>query len=71
MFNTYWEPLTFELPPLVPATHEGWRRWIDTSREAPEDVCDETLAPAVEGGTYTVPARSLVVLFAARVVPKA
>ena len=57
MFNAYWEPLTFELP------RASWRRWIDTYREAPDDVSDG-VAPPVAGSTYTVQARSLVVLVA-------
>ena len=65
MFNAYWEPLSFDVPSLVPEAHHGWRRWIDTARDAPDDVCDvPSHAPLVEGSTYTVQARSLVVLFA-------
>ena len=66
MFNAYWEALTFELPPLTAGEHDRWRRWIDTAREAPDDVCDRLPAPAVDGSAYTVQARSLVVLFAER-----
>ena len=33
IFNAYRESLTFELPPL---RHQPWRRWIDTSRNAPD-----------------------------------
>jgi glycogen operon protein len=64
MFNAYWEALTFEIPRVDPAVHAGWRRWIDTSREAPEDI-SEDLGPPVEGAGYTVHARSLVMLSAA------
>jgi glycogen operon protein len=60
IFNAYWEPLTFELPRVA----EGWRRWIDTDRETPDDICQWPLAPAVDDSSYTVQARSLVVLFA-------
>ena len=65
MFNAYWEPLTFELPRLGPSVHGSWRRWIDTYRDAPDDVCDG-LGPSVEDPSYTVHARSLVVLLALR-----
>ena len=41
-----------------------WRRWIDTYRDAPEDISDD-LGPSAEGPGYTVHARSLVVLSAA------
>jgi len=64
MFNAYWGPLGFELPPL--ALHQPWRRWIDTSRDAPDDVCEWRLAPPVPGSTCVVPPRSLVALFAER-----
>jgi glycogen operon protein len=66
MFNAYWEPLTFELPPPGPGARDGWQRWIDTDRDAPDDVCDGHLAPTVQSPSYTVQARSLVVLFALR-----
>jgi glycogen operon protein len=63
MFNAYWEALTFELPRPGSGVH-AWRRWIDTYRDAPDDVCEEALAPSVDGGRYTVQSRSLVALFA-------
>jgi glycogen operon protein len=65
MFNAYWEPLTFDLPRLTPGVHDPWRLWIDTYRDAPDDIYDG-LGPSVEGSSYTVQARSLVVLFALR-----
>jgi glycogen operon protein len=64
MFNAYWEPLTFQLPSPGVDAGPGWQRWIDTDREAPDDVCDTPPAPPVDGLTYTVHPRSLVVLFA-------
>jgi glycogen operon protein len=64
MFNAYWEPLPFDLPPLTLSMHEGWRRWIDTYRDPPGDVADGFDAPLVEGPHYLVQGRSLVVLFA-------
>ena len=64
MFNAYWEPLTFELPHPGPDVGTCWRRWIDTYRDAPDDVCDSPPASPVEGVSYTVQPRSLVVLFA-------
>jgi glycogen operon protein len=66
MFNAYWEPLIFELPHLGPRRAASWRRWIDTHRDAPDDVCDAPLAAPVEALSYTVRARSVVVLFALR-----
>jgi glycogen operon protein len=61
VFNAYWEPLTFELPP--PPGGAPWRRWIDTARESPEDITPWKLAPPVEGETYRAEARSVVMLF--------
>ena len=60
MFNAYWEPLTFALPPRNGA--ERWRRWLDTALPSPDDIGPITLAPVVETPTYTVHARSVVVL---------
>ena len=65
MFNAYWEPLVFELPRLGPDVLGSWRRWIDTDRDTPDDVRDG-LGPSVEDASYTVHARSLVVLLALR-----
>jgi glycogen operon protein len=66
IFNAYWEPLSFELPRLTPGVHEGCRLWIDTYRDAPDDIHEEPLAPSVDGPRYAVQARSLVVLVALR-----
>ena len=62
MLNAYWEPLVFELPP-VPAGYQGqWRRWIDTSHESPEDICEWRCSLPVTTTHYNVQARSLVIL---------
>jgi glycogen operon protein len=66
MFNAYWQPLVFELPPLAAGMHRPWRRWIDTYQDAPNDLYDWPGAPAVQGPSCSVQARSLVVLFAQR-----
>ena len=62
MFNAYWEALDFELPPAPEAAVSGWQRWIDTSREAFEDITDAA-APPVPGTQYRVAPRSVVALF--------
>ena len=49
MCNAYREALDFELPPLPKTAASGWRRWIDTAREAPEDIVDPVAAPPVPG----------------------
>ncbi len=56
MMNAYWEPLEFELPP------RRWKRWLDTSLPSPEDIGPWEEAPALEGSTYRVESRSIVVL---------
>jgi glycogen operon protein len=60
MFNAYWEALDFDLP-LAPAA--GWQRWIDTSRESPDDIMDVAVAPPVPGMQYRVAPRSVTALF--------
>jgi len=54
-------PIVFELPRLD--SGESWRRWIDTYRDAPDDV-REGFGPSADGASYTVQGRSLVMLFA-------
>ncbi|MBV8189452.1 MAG: glycogen debranching protein GlgX [Alphaproteobacteria bacterium] len=61
MFNAYWEPLTFELPP-IPEGHQRWRRCLDTALESPHDLCAWEIAPEVATPTYTVQPRSMVLL---------
>jgi isoamylase len=61
MFNAYWNPLEFDIPP-IPAQAARWRRLVDTGRESPDDIHDPAAAPAVGGSTYCVQARSLALL---------
>lgn len=58
ILNGYWEALDFELPPVA----QGWRRWIDTSLESPQDIVDWEEAPPVEGPTYRSGPQSVVML---------
>jgi glycogen operon protein len=58
VLNAWSEPLRFELP-SVP---DGWRRWIDTSREPPDDICEWAAAPSHPTLAYDVAPRSAVVL---------
>jgi hypothetical protein len=39
MLNAYWEPLTFELPPVPSECSQACRRCIDTAPEPPDDIC--------------------------------
>ena len=64
IFNAYWEPLKFELPPVASARPDPWRRWIDTALESPDDIVSWPEAPSVPGYLYRADARSVVVLFA-------
>jgi glycogen operon protein len=59
MLNAYWEPLEFEVP--EPA---GWKRWIDTTLDSPNDIVDWQSAPLVRERTYLAGPRSVVVLSA-------
>jgi isoamylase len=68
MLNAYWKPLTFELPPV--SAEQGWRRWIDTALEAPDDICPWESAPVVRQPTYEVQPRSVVLLVRALKGPR-
>ncbi|NJK38994.1 MAG: glycogen debranching protein GlgX [Oscillatoriales cyanobacterium RM2_1_1] len=62
MVNAYWEPLTFDLPPLD--SGKSWHRIVDTDLAPPNDFSDVKIATAVYGKRYRVNARSSVVLMA-------
>ena len=64
MINSYWEPLDFDLPPIPTASLGGWRRWIDTAQEPPEDIADVPKAPLARETQYRVAPRAVVALFA-------
>ena len=59
IFNAYWEPLDFELPP-----DSTWRRWIDTALPSPHDISPWEDSPVVTGTSYRAGPRSVVALFA-------
>jgi isoamylase len=62
MFNAYWEPLTFELPPVPLEGREKWRRCIDTALPTPDDICPWQDASIVSQAKYEVQPRSMVLL---------
>ncbi|HQR61333.1 MAG TPA: alpha-amylase family glycosyl hydrolase, partial [Methylophilaceae bacterium] len=62
IFNAYWKPLEFELPPLDGKTR--WRRWIDTALDSPDDIVEFGQAPPVDSFVYLAAARTTVVLYA-------
>jgi isoamylase len=64
IFNAYWEPLDFELPPLDKGNGGSWHRWIDTYLDSPQDIVAWETAPVVPSHTYRTGTRSIVVLWA-------
>lgn len=64
ILNAYWEPLEFELPNTGDKHDNGWRRWIDTALDSPQDIEEWETAPFVAGRSYRSHAHSLIVLFA-------
>ncbi|HKF47157.1 MAG TPA: glycogen debranching protein GlgX [Terracidiphilus sp.] len=66
ILNAYWDSLTFEVPEIDFVSHGPWRRWIDTTLEAPDDIVDWQCAPPVLGDLYHAGPRSTVVLIASK-----
>jgi isoamylase len=64
IFNGYWEPLDFELPPVSNRNEPSWRRWIDTSLDSPQDIVEWQNAPSFPGHKYLASPRSVAVLWA-------
>jgi glycogen operon protein len=62
MLNAYWEPLTFELPPVPAESGQRWRRCIDTARASPDDIFPWDTAPVADQATYVVQPRSVALL---------
>jgi len=62
MFNAYWEPLSFELPPVPAESEQPWRRCLDTALTSPDDFWPWEKAPFVEQPNYVVQPRSVVIL---------
>ena len=66
IFNAYWEPIEFELPQLD-ETLDGWRRIVDTSRQAPDDLASTfTEAQVISTPAYRTEPRSITILAARR-----
>ena len=61
-FNAYWQPLTFELPPIPSDCHDHWRRCIDTALPSPDDINPWNDAPVIPDGSYVAQPRSVVLL---------
>lgn len=59
MFNAYWQPLTFQIPPRAAGP---WRCFVDTSQVSPLDITPVADALPLHSNQYTVGARSTVLL---------
>jgi isoamylase len=59
MMNMHWDSLDFELPVVQ---GRRWCRAVDTAQAPPYDISDSSAEPEVAGSTYTLQARSIVVL---------
>jgi isoamylase len=64
IFNAYWEPLEFELPPIRGAAKNHWKRWIDTSLESPQDISEWHESQPADTYMYCVGPRSVAVFWA-------
>ena len=69
MLNAYWEPLTFEVPPVPAGTNRAWRRCIDTALAAPGDINRWEQASEVTTSSSVVQPRSIVLLALALQAP--
>jgi len=63
IINAYWETLDFQLPQLDDRLG-GWRCCVDTYLDPPHDICGWAEAEAINGPTYWVQSRSVVLLLA-------
>jgi isoamylase len=64
ILNAYWEPLVFELPSENNGHQINWRRWINTALDSPNDITNWQEAIPLDGYSYPVESRSVVVLIA-------
>lgn len=62
MVNAYRKPLTFEVPREVDGKKVVWRRWIDTAKESPDDICLWQHAKPLANGSYHLESNSIVIL---------
>jgi glycogen operon protein len=59
MMNMYWEPLDFDLPPLM---GRSWYVALDTAAASPHDIAEAGDELQYFGETYSVRGRSIVAL---------
>jgi glycogen operon protein len=60
--NAFWKPLKFELPPVSGGQNGGWFRILATSLPSPDDIVEEASGFHLDGATYHVNPRSIVML---------
>ncbi len=65
MINAYWEKLDFQIPSLN-NSKEPWRCCINTYLDSPNDIQPWKDAPPVNADTYSVEARSIVILISSK-----
>jgi isoamylase len=65
ILNSFWEPLSFELPPAESGLG-AWRRIVDTGLDSPDDFTAFGDATEVDGPEYAAGPRSVAVLAARR-----
>jgi glycogen operon protein len=61
IFNAFWEPLDFELPPLS-GDGDCWRLWIDTALDPPREIVEWKVAQPLSRPAYRAGPRSVVAL---------
>lgn len=64
IFNAYRESLQFQIPPVAAGPAFAWRRLMDTSLEPPDDIAYRKNAKIIQGDSYLVQPRSIVVFVA-------
>jgi glycogen operon protein len=62
IFNAYWAPLHFDLPPAGNEQATPWRRWIDTYLDSPNDIVHWGEARPVSDAKYCAGPHSVVIL---------
>lgn len=69
ILNAYWEPLTFDLPPVNGHGTTIWRQVIHTGMLPPHDFCGLNDASPVNGSALLVPPRTIALLAAPVLTP--
>ena len=60
--NSYWQVLEFTLPPVTGDSSRGWLRLMDTSLRSPNDLVTQNEGVPVQGASYLVNPRSMIML---------